>query len=238
MLRAIIIDDELHSRETTKMLLDMIPVDISLVGMAVDAREGIKMILDLEPDLIFLDVQMPLLTGIDMIDMIPTYRGEIIFVTAHDQYAVQAFKKGALHYLLKPIDLEELEVAVNRVVKIGKSNQEKEKGNWLSLSTQEGWIVLKKSDIVRVESYKNYSTIVTEHTSHTISKTLKYVEASLPSDSFYRVHNTHLVHFDFISKILKTDGGNVLMNNGDLVPISKAKKKDFFKWFKDKIDTI
>jgi len=238
MLRAIIIDDELHSRETTKMLLDMIPVDISLVGMAVDAREGIKMILDLEPDLIFLDVQMPFVTGIDMIDMIPTYRGEIIFVTAHDKYAVQAFKKGALHYLLKPIDLEELEVAVNRVVKIGKSKQEKEKGNWLSLSTQEGWIVLKKSDIVRVESYKNYSTIVTEYTSHTISKTLKYVEASLPSDSFYRVHNTHLVHFDFISKILKTDGGNVLMNNGDLVPISKGKKKDFFNWFKDKIDTI
>jgi len=238
MLRAIIIDDELHSRETTKMLLDMIPVDISLVGMAVDAREGIKMILDLEPDLIFLDVQMPFVTGIDMIDMIPTYRGEIIFVTAHDKYAVQAFKKGALHYLLKPIDLEDLEVAVNRVVKIGKSKQEKEKGNWLSLSTQEGWIVLKKSDIVRVESYKNYSTIVTEYTSHTISKTLKYVEASLPSDSFYRVHNTHLVHFDFISKILKTDGGNVLMNNGDLVPISKGKKKDFFNWFKDKIDTI
>jgi len=89
-----------------------------------------------------------------------------------------------------------------------------------------------------VESYKNYSTVVAKSASHTISKTLKDVESTLPSDSFYRVHNTHLVHFKFISKILKTDGGNVLMNNGDLVPISKGKKKDFFKWFQDKIDTI
>jgi len=181
---------------------------------------------------------LPEISGIQMLDMIPSYTGEIIFVTAHDQYAVQAFKKGALHYLLKPLDPEELEEAVNRVEKLIGSRKSKSKGNWVSLSTQEGWIVIKKTDIIRVESYKNYSTIVTSNSTHTISKTMKDVEVILPEDSFYRVHNTHIVHLNFIDRILKSDGGNVLMTNSDLVPISKGKKKEFFEWFKDRIDSI
>ena len=228
MIKAIIIDDELHSRETTRMMVDAIRNKVEIVGTAVNAIEGVKLIADTQPDLIFLDVQMPEINGIQMLDMVPTYEGEIIFVTAHDQYAVQAFKKGALHYLLKPLDPDELEEAINRVEKIVKLKSRKSKGNWLSLSTQEGWIVIKKTDIIRVESYKNYSTIVTNSVPHTISKTMKDVEAILPDDAFYRVHNTHIVHFDFIDKILKSDGGNVLMQNGDLVPISKGKKKAFF----------
>jgi two-component system LytT family response regulator len=238
MIKAIIIDDELHSRETTRMMIDLIPNNVEIVGKAVNAIEGVKLIADTEPDLMFLDVQMPEINGIQMLDMVPNYEGEIIFVTAHDQYAVEAFKKGALHYLLKPLDPEELEEAINRVEKIVKSKSKKTKGNWLSLSTQEGWIVIKKTDIIRVESYKNYSTIVTNSATHTISKTMKDVEAILPYDAFYRVHNTHIVHFNFIDKILKSDGGNVLMQNGNLVPISKGKKKEFFDWFKERIDTI
>ena len=238
MIKAIIIDDELHSRETTRMMVDAIPNRVEILGTAVNAIEGVKLIADTQPNLIFLDVQMPEINGIQMLDMVPNYEGEIIFVTAHDQYAVQAFKKGALHYLLKPLDPEELEEAVSRVEKIVNSRSKKSKGNWLSLSTQEGWIVIKKTDIVRVESYKNYSTIVTTLITHTISKTMKDVEAILSTDAFYRVHNTHIVHFDFIDKILKSDGGNVLMQNGDLVPISKGKKKEFFDWFKERIDTI
>ena len=238
MIKAIIIDDELHSRETTRMMVERIPNIVDIVGIAVNAIEGVKLITDTQPDLIFLDVQMPEINGIQMLDMVPHYDGEIIFVTAHDQYAVEAFKKGALHYLLKPLDPEELEEAVSRVEKIVKSNNKKSKGNWLSLSTQEGWIVIKKTDIIRVESYKNYSTIVTGDATHTISKTMKDVEAILPDELFYRVHNTHIVHFTYIDRILKSDGGNVLMNNGDLVPISKGKKKEFFDWFKERIDSI
>lgn len=238
MIKAIIIDDELHSRETTRMMVDELSIDIEVVGSAINANNGAKMISDIQPDLIFLDVQMPEINGIEMLDMVPNYKGEIIFVTAHDQYAVQAFKKGALHYLLKPLDPDELKEAVNRVEKLINSKNKKSKGNWLSLSTQEGWIVIKKTDIVRIESYKNYSTIVTNSETHTISKTMKDVESILPKEAFYRIHNTHIVHFDFIDKILKSDGGNVLMQNGDLVPISKGKKKDFFHWFKDRIDSI
>ncbi len=238
MLRAIIIDDELHSRETTKMMLMSLSSKVEVVGTAVNAIDGVKLIADTQPDLIFLDVQMPEISGIQMLDMVPGYKGEIIFVTAHDKYAVQAFKKGALHYLLKPLDPEELEEAVTRVEKIIGSKKTKSKGNWLSLSTQEGWIVIKKTDIIRVESYKNYSTIVTNGATHTISKTMKDVELILPEDSFYRVHNTHIVHFNFIDRILKSDGGNVLMTNSDLVPISKGKKKEFFDWFKERIDSI
>ncbi len=238
MIRAIIIDDETHSRETTRMMVEMVSEKITIVGQAKNAIEGVKLIIDEQPDLMFLDVQMPGVSGIEMLDMVPHYEGEIIFVTAHDQYAVQAFKRGALHYLLKPLDPDEIEEALRRVEKNIKSKSNKSKGNWLSLSTQEGWIVIKKTDIIRVESYKNYSTIVTISAKHTISKTMKDVEAILSSDVFYRVHNTHIVHFNFIDRILKSDGGNVLMKNEDLIPISKGKKKEFFDWFKARIDSI
>lgn len=239
MLKAIIVDDELHSRETTRMLVDAMPNDIEIIAMADSAKEGSRLINEMMPDLIFVDVQMPEISGIQMLDMLPGYDGEIIFVTAHDRYALHAFKKGALHYLLKPLDPEELIEAITRVEKIVEMKQPvASTGNWLSLSTQEGWIVIKKSDIVRVESYKNYSTIITNTEKHTVSKTMKDVEATLPKTTFYRVHNTHIVNFLSIHKILKSDGGNVLMQNGDLVPISKGKKKEFFDWFQCQIDTI
>lgn len=238
MLKALIIDDELHSRETTRMMVEALPNAIEIIATANSAIEGIKLIQVKKPDLLFLDVQMPEINGIEMLDLVPEYNGEIIFVTAHNQYAIDAFKKGALHYLLKPLDPIELEKAVTRVQKIAHKKNQKSKGNWLSLSTQEGWIVIKKTDIVRVESYKNYSTIFTNSAKHTISKTIKDVEAVLSSDAFFRVHNTHIVNFTFIDRILKSDGGNVLLKNNDLVPISKSKKKTFFDWFKDRIDSI
>lgn len=166
------------------------------------------------------------------------YKGEIVFITAHNQYAIDAFKKGAVHYLLKPIDPDDLEEAINRVKSTVSKKQSKSEGSWLSLSTQEGWIVVRKTDILRCESYKNYTTIVTTHASHTISKTLKEVEATLPSDQFYRVHNSHVINIEGIDKVLKTDGGNVLLTNSDLIPISKGKKKEFFEWFQERIDSI
>ncbi len=238
MLKAIIIDDELHSRETTRMMVEALPSPIEIIGMATNAIDGVRIISELKPDLLFLDIQMPDINGLRMLDMLPTYTGEIIFITAHDKYAIEAFKKGAIHYLLKPIDPEELQEAISRVEKTAQAHKSKSEGNWLSLSTSEGWIVVKKSDIIRIESYKNYSTLITVSTKHTISKTIKDVEAILPQNHFFRVHNTHIVHFEFINKILKSDGGNILMRNGDVIPISKGKKKDFFSWFKEKIDSI
>ena len=238
MLKAIIIDDELHSRETTRILVEDLPYAIDIVGMASNAIDGVKIILELQPDIIFLDVQMPGIKGIRMLDMLPNYSGEIIFITAHDKYAVDAFKKGAIHYLLKPVDPIELEEAIKRVNKNVRSSKSKAGGNWLSLSTNEGWIVVRKSDIIRVESYKNYSTLLTVSAKHTVSKTIKDVEAILPPNNFFRVHNSHIICFEYISKVLKSDGGDILMQNGDLIPISKRRKKDFISWFKNKIDSI
>ena len=232
----LIIDDEAHSRETTKMMLHQLYPEIEILGMAKNALEGSEMVRRLAPEFIILDIQMPGKSGIEMIDMIPHYRGEIVFVTAFNDYAIEAFKKGALHYILKPIDPEELAEAIQRVRRSMSRNQPQ--GKYLSLSTGEGWVVVRIDDILRCESFKNYTTIYLPDGQHTISKTLKEVEDRLSGDQFYRIHNSHLIHIAFIEKILKTDGGNVLLTNGDLVPISKGKKKEFFEWFKRHVEGI
>ena len=237
-LKSIIIDDELHSRETTAMMLAAMDSNIEVIAEIDNAIDGAKAINDLDPDIIFLDIQMPGINGIEMLDHIPNYKGEIIFITAHNQYAIEAFKKGALHYLLKPLDPDDLEIAINRVKHTLKSYNQESEGNWLSLSTQEGWTVVRKTDIIRCESYKNYTTIVTAKASHTISKTLKQVEATLSQKQFYRVHNSHVINIEAVDKVLKTDGGNILLTNSDLIPISKGKKKEFFEWFQEKIKSI
>lgn len=232
-IRAIIVDDERHSRETTAMLLDMIESPVEIVGQAASAKEGIALIHEVEPELIFLDIQMPGMSGIEMLDYIPGYKGEIIFLTAHDRYAVEAFQKGAIHYLLKPVDPDDLSDAISRI-----KPKSKGLGNWLSLSSSEGWVVIRKSDIIRCESYKNYTTIVTENAKHTVSKTLKDVEAKLSINEHYRVHNSHLINIQYIRQIQKTDGGNVLMSNGDLIPISKGRKKEFYDWFQSRVEGL
>lgn len=237
-LKAIIIDDEHHSRETTSMMLASIDNTIEILAEIDNAPDGAAFINNNYIDIIFLDIQMPGMNGIEMLDLIPSYKGEIIFITAHNQYAIEAFKKGAIHYLLKPLDPDDLETAVNRAKNVLSQKSNKTDGNWLSLSTQEGWIVIRKSDILRCESYKNYTTIVTASASHTISKTLKEVEASLSSNQFYRIHNSHVINIEAIDKVLKTEGGNVLLTNSDLIPISKGKKKNFFDWFHERIKSI
>jgi len=235
-MRAIIIDDELHSRETTRLILEDNAPNINIIASAENASKGAELINKLNPELVFLDIQMPEISGIQMLELIPNYKGEIIFITAHDQYAIEAFKKGALHYLLKPIDPDDLLEAISRVKTQNKSN--KNNGIWLSLSTMEGWIVVKKHDIIRCEAYKNYTTITTIKTSYTISKTLKDVELKLPKDKFYRIHNSHIINIEFIEKVLKSEGGNILLKNKDLIPISKNKKRAFFNWFQSHIESI
>jgi len=240
-LTCIIVDDELHSRETTKMFLELVCPDVTLVAMADSGMSGIEEIKQHNPDFILLDIQMPQMSGIEMLSLIPDYKGEVIFVTAHDEYAVTAFKKGALHFLLKPVDPDELKSAIQRVAQIKTTSSKdtsQHSGKWLSVSDSDGWIVLRKADIIRCESFKNYTTLVTTNSTHTISKTLKEVEERLPKNLFYRVHNSHLVQIGYISKVIKSDGGNVRMTNGDLIPISKGKKKDFFNWFQNHVDQV
>lgn len=234
---AIVVDDETHSRETTTMLLNMVAPEVSVVAEASNAIDGAALINRLHPDIVFLDIKMPNKTGIEMLSDIPRYTGEIIFLTAYSEYAVEAFRRGALHYLLKPLDPDDLEQAIQRLRQARTSTQ-RHQSSWLSLTSSEGWTVIRKSDIIRCESFKNYTTIHTVSGQHVVSKTLKDVEAKLVRDGFYRVHASHLIHDLYISKILKTDGGNIRMTNGDLIPISKTRKKDFFDWWTTRVESI
>lgn len=237
-LSCIIIDDEKHSRETTEMLLQASTHDVQIIGEASNGPSGIERILDMNPDFIILDINMPGMSGIEMLNHIPDYEGEVIFLTAYDQYAIDAFKKGVIHYLLKPVDPEDLDEAIERVKTSLKKSKEKPKGQYLTLSTNEGWTVVRKSEIVRCESFKNYTTLTMEASHLTISKTLKDVEAKLPIHTFFRVHKSHLINVAYIEKVQKTDGGQVVLKNGDRIPISKTKKKEFFDWVRDNMDVV
>lgn len=236
-LKCILVDDEEHSLKTTEMFLDLINRNVDVIATASNAKDGASLINLHNPDFIILDVQMPNISGIKMVSLIPDFSGEIVFLTAHNEYAVEAFKRGAIHYLLKPVDPDDLLVAIDRVDEKLKSKK-KSVGNWLSMSTQDEWTLVRKGEIVRCEAQANYTTVYAEEQKHLLSKSMKEVEMSINSDSFYRVHASHLINYEHITKIIKTDGGSILMSNGDHIPIAKSRKKDFVTWFHNKASSI
>lgn len=237
-MKTIVIDDEKHSRETTRMMLEEVAPFVEVIGEATSALEGIKLIERLNPDFILLDINMPAMSGLEMLMHIEGYKGEVVFLTAYDQYAIEAFKKGAIHYLLKPLDPDDLSEAIDRLKQRVSKNKTSAEGNFLTLSTSDGWTVVRKSEIIHCESYKNYTTIVLCNGKHTISKSLKEVEAKLPVHTFYRVHHSHLINVNYLDKVQKSDGGEIILKNNARIPLAKSRKKEFLDWVKRNMDLV
>ena len=237
-MKAIVIDDEKHSIETTRMMLAEVAPFVEIIGEATSASEGIKIIERLCPDFILLDINMPVMSGLEMLTHIEDYKGEIVFLTAYDQHAIEAFKKGAIHYLLKPLDPDDLIEAIERLKQRIVKDKKPSEGNFLTLSTTDGWTVVRKSEIIHCESFKNYTTINLNNGQHTISKSLKEVEAKLPGESFYRVHHSHLINVNYLDKVQKADGGEIILKNNARIPLAKSRKKAFLDWVKINMDLV
>jgi two-component system LytT family response regulator len=240
MLKTIIIDDEPHAREKLELLLRKYCKDVEIVATAKNADEGIAAINRHKPDLVFLDVEMPVLSGFDMLKLLPKIDFDIIFATAHDQYAIRAIKFTALDYLLKPIDTEQLQEAVQKagdrsstkamqqqydVLKENLASKSREMEQ-LAIPSQQGLIFIKVSDLIRCEADSNYTWFfLANKTKIVSSKTLKEYEEMLSDSGFVRIHSAHLINKKHLKQYIKGEGGEVLMNDGTLLDVSRRRKQ-------------
>ncbi|NNE54550.1 MAG: response regulator transcription factor, partial [Flavobacteriales bacterium] len=221
MLRAIIVDDEEDARGTLRAFISQFCKQVEIVEEADGVNDGYRKILNNDPDLVFLDIQMEDGTGFDLLQKIRNPQFNVIFCTAFDEYAIKAFKYSAIDYLLKPIDPDELIEAVSKVKKNDDSasarieslveNAEKKEMDRITLSSQEGLTFVKLENIMRLESDSNYTHFFLKTGEKiTVPKSLKEFENLLPTSRFFRTHQSHLVNLAYVKKYMREDGGYVL----------------------------
>lgn len=247
MIRTIIIDDEVKARETIHNMLNAYCSDIEVIGTAGSVREGVELLEAESPDLVFLDIKMGDGTGFDLLKRLKKVNFFLIFITAFEEFAIRAIKFSALDYILKPLDPDELISAVNKAKQaIDRDNisirLQALYDNLDVLNNRSKKIVLKTSDsvhivgieeIVRCESQKNYTHFyMVEGEVITVSKTLKEFSELLVEFGFYRIHQSHLVNLMHVKRYDKAEGGNLVMGNDDVVPVSYRKKEELMKLFK------
>jgi two-component system LytT family response regulator len=243
-IKAVLIDDEKHNLDNLQGLLNTYCPQIEVCDTAMDAEDGRTMILKHHPDIVFLDIQMQGKNGFDLLRGLNVYDFEVIFVTAHDQYAIQAMRFAAIDYLLKPIDINELQSAVDRAIKkcklkvqnlqlenlihLLKSQQNKEEQR-IALTTMKETRFVKTNEIVRCESSNNYSTFfLQDNESLLVCKPIYEYEEILKDHGFIRCHQSHLVNKKFIKSWKKEYGDFLLLFNGTEIPVSRN-KKDYVK---------
>jgi two-component system LytT family response regulator len=240
-VQAVLIDDERNNLNNLSGLLERYCPEITVQGTAINATEGRDLITRLRPDLIFLDIQMPGTNGFELLQQLPDPGFEVIFVTAHDQYGIQAVKFAAVDYLLKPIHVTELQEAVRKAsVRIAGKKKNLQLENLLqllekqslkeehriALTTLKETRFLYTRQIIRCESDNNYCFFFLEDGDKLlISKPLYEYESLLRDYGFIRCHQSHLVNKRFIKSWLREDGGFLLLTDGSQVPVSRSKRE-------------
>jgi len=241
MIRAVIVDDEKNNIDNLNGLLLKHCPGVQVVGLAMSADEGVKIISQYQPDLIFLDIQMPGKNGFDMLQSLSQHDFEIIFATAFDQYGIQAVKFSAIDYLLKPVNTDELKIAVEKA--IVKSKQRKQNlqlenllgllqhrnqktEHRLALSTAKETRFINPEQIIRCESSNTYTSFyLIDGQKIIVSKPIFEYEEILKEYGFVRCHQSHLVNKAKVKSWIKQDGGYLLLEDGSQIPISRNKKE-------------
>lgn len=242
MKKVLIIDDENRTRELIARMIDSFGFDLETIPEGENVQSGIAAIEKHNPDIVFLDIQMPDGTGFDVIRSIEDKNFEVIFITAHEEFAIKAIKFSALDYLLKPVDTSELKAAVEKALIAVEENKEHSQFDALQkniqpnekrrlvLKTQESVHVVELDQIIRCEADRNYTSFfLLDNKKILVSKTLKEYETLLSGHNFLRVQQSHLVNIDYVDRYDKKNGGAVVMKDGSEVPLSPAKRDIFFK---------
>lgn len=241
-MRLIIIDDQTETRSKLKMLVQSFFDDkVKIVAEAEGVNTGEKAIRLHQPDLVLLDVEMEDGTGFQLLERFPTPTFKVIFITAHDKYAIKAFKYSAMGYVLKPIDFEDLVTAVQKVeVEHIRKNQlaiqtllQNQHQTFLDkkliLSDSENIYLIALKEIIRCEAESNYTRFfLTEDRELFITKTLKEYSELLDSSLFFQAHRSHIINLSFFNKLEKKDGGTIYLKGGSTVPIAHRRREDLF----------
>jgi two-component system LytT family response regulator len=244
MIRSIIIDDEPDGRDALKMSIDKYCPEIEIVDLCASADDGIASVRQHHPDLVFLDVQMPHKSGFNLLEEIGEFDFEVIFVTAHDRYAIKAIKFSALDYLLKPVDIDELQKAVQkageRMRRSGYQNHYTSllrnvknpsgKIEKLAIPTFEGIVFERIDDIIFCEADGNYTKLIIKGKQPVlVSKHLKDFENMLSDSGFFRIHHTFLINLKHIKQYVKGEGGYVILEGDHSIDVSRRKKESFLQ---------
>ncbi len=239
MLTAIIIEDYPEALALLKNDLERDHPEIEVINTAQSVVEAAKLLRTTEPDILFLDIMLGDGTGFDILEIFPNLNSKIIFVTASDEYAIKAFKFAAIDYVLKPYSKSDLAAAIERAKSQIQPDQERleilkdtliapdRKPDKISLHTLDKIIIVNLDDIIRCESDSNNTMFfLKDKRKIFVTKTLKYFSDMLKPYGYLRVHQSHLVNLQFISAFIKTDGGYLMLNNGENVPVSVRKKAE------------
>lgn len=242
MIKAVIIDDEQHCIDRLCSLLPaIINPAIQLAGTAQTVDEGLALISKHQPQLVFLDVQIADKTGFDLLKAIPDAQFQVIFTTAHDKYALQAFRFCALDYLLKPVDADELQNALMKVTSMKNNNGISEqisellkgmsnKPRKIGVPTLNGIVFIPVSEIIRCHADGNYTELhLAGKKQMVVSKTLKEFENLLADYSFFRVHHSDLVNLDYVKSYNKGKGGYLILDDSSSVEVSSRRKEELLK---------
>ncbi len=242
MINAIIIDDEAKARESLKKTITAYCPEINILAMGNNVDEAVKLINQLSPDLVFLDIEMPNGNGFTLFDKIKNPTFSTVFTTAYEEYAIKAFRIAALDYLTKPIDFRQLQEAVIRYKnkqKIELKEQRLEllienitnrpsEFNKIALPDNEGYTMIKISDIIYCQADSSYTIVHLLNGKKIItSKLLKLIEELLPTQTFYRIHKSYIVNLNLIKQYIKIDGNQVVLENDIRLDVSERNKKDF-----------
>jgi two-component system LytT family response regulator len=240
-LTTLIVDDEPDAVNFISSIIREYCPRLEIIGTASSAREGVKIILERQPELVFLDVEMPHGSGFDLLAQFPEKTFDVVFITAFNHYAIKAIKFSAVDYILKPININEFIEAVDKVLHkrlSGSSrntnyselleNLKTETPSKLAIPTSDGMEYLKTSDIIRVEADRSYSWFfLNDKRKILVSKNLNNYQELLSDRHFFRPHNSHLINLDHVKKYIRHEGGIIEMDDGSQVPISRA-RRDLF----------
>jgi two-component system, LytTR family, response regulator len=244
-MKAIIVDDEKNSCETLRVLLQDFCQNVEVKDTCQTIDAAVVAITKYKPDVVFLDINMKGENGFDLLSKLTKIDFEIVFATAYSEYAIKAFKFSAIDYLLKPIDIEDLRRAVEKIEKrkgvvtslkydqlLSNLNPGNEKNFKLALASSAGLTFIKIADIVYCEADSNYTTFfMADGKKILVSQTLKEYDELLSPHRFFRIHHSYLINIDAAKQYLRGEGGQVVMVNDVVLDVSKRRKEEFLKLF-------
>jgi len=237
MLKTLIVEDELYIRKGLITMIESLEKDLTILGECESVKDAVAVTNACKPELIFLDINLKDGNAFDFLEQTEELSFKVIFITAYEQYALQAIKNGAVDYILKPVDIEELEAAIDKAMILDITTQKEQldivknqlihkQKDRLVLRLQEGYQVIDFESLMYCQSDKGYTTFyLSDGKSYMASKPIKEFESQLPNQQFIRTHQSYMVHMDYVDKYDKN--GYIFLKSGQKIPVSTRKKEEF-----------